>query len=139
MAPLMNLAHFASLALILPALAAPASAGAQQSDPSLLTVERIYGGDEFKAEEVSAQWLKDGSAYTTLEDADGSDGRNIVRHDPATSLSKVIVSAAELTPPGESEPLEIDGYSWSKGIDRQDSLDCSSRYLMKTTSLWLSL
>jgi hypothetical protein len=43
------------------------------ADRSLLTVDRILGKDEFKTQDWGpARWLKDGSAYTTLEVAETS-------------------------------------------------------------------
>ena len=41
------------------------------ADRSLLTVDRIFGKDEFKTQDWGpARWLKDGSGYTTLEVAE---------------------------------------------------------------------
>lgn len=84
-------------------------------DESVLTVDRIYGDSEFKAESSGARWLEDGSAFTTLEDsAEHKDRHDIVRHDPATGDREIIVSAAELIPPGEPSPLKIEDYAWSE-------------------------
>jgi dipeptidyl-peptidase 4 len=89
--------------------------GQLESDDALLTVERIFDGDEFNAKSYAARWLEDTAVFTTLERSDEYDGRkDIVRHDPATGESKVMVAAAELIPAGDSQPLEIEGYSWSK-------------------------
>jgi dipeptidyl-peptidase-4 len=88
---------------------------AAKGDASLLTVERIYASDEFEPETFSGRWLDDGSAYTTLEPAaEKAGGRDIVRCDPRTGKREVLVPAAQLIPPGESSPLAIDGYSFSK-------------------------
>lgn len=84
-------------------------------DESVLTVDRIYGDNEFKSESSGARWLEDGHAFTTLEDsAEHTDRHDIVRHDPATGKKEIIVSAGELIPPGESSPLKIEDYAWSK-------------------------
>ncbi|MFP6700508.1 MAG: S9 family peptidase [Planctomycetaceae bacterium] len=84
-------------------------------DESVLTIDRIYGGDEFKAESLGGRWLEDGSAFTTLEESSEHKGhRDIVRHNPLTGEKQVIVSAAELIPAGESAPLKIENYAWSK-------------------------
>jgi dipeptidyl-peptidase-4 len=84
-------------------------------DESILTIDRIYGGDEFKTKSFGGRWLEDGSAFTTLEPSKEHEGRRgIVRHDPATGDQEIIVSAAELIPAGESTPLKIEGYAWSK-------------------------
>ncbi len=99
------------LALAAFLLAAPLAA-----DESTLTVERIFG-DEFKPKEYSARWLEDSPAFTTLEDStEHKDHKDIVRHEPATGKSRVVVSASELIPADESEPLEIEDYAWSKGL-----------------------
>lgn len=86
-----------------------------QVDESALTVDRIYGGSEFASKSFSGRWLEDGSAFTTLEEsAEHKDHRDIIRHDPATGEKEIMVSAAELIPPGESTPLKIENYAWSK-------------------------
>ena len=88
---------------------------AQQADPALLTVSRIFGSPEFRPEFFGpARWL-DGSSYTTVEDAAAGKGREIVRYDAPTGVRTVLVTAASLTPPGRSEPLAIEDYSWSAG------------------------
>ncbi|HEX9166354.1 MAG TPA: S9 family peptidase [Gemmatimonadales bacterium] len=102
----------ASLALL---AAAVAPLAAQQTDPSLLTVSRIFGTPEFRPESFGpAVWL-DGASYTTVEDAASGPGRDIVRYDAATGARTVLVTAASLTLPGRREPLAIDDYSWSAG------------------------
>ena len=107
------------LALSYGLMAVLASAGtpaAQNADgPSILTVERIFDSNDFKAESFGpARWLKDGSGYTTLEDSEDSDeGKDIVRYDPESGRRHVMVPATRLVPEGESEPLDISGYSWS--------------------------
>lgn len=87
----------------------------QADDPSILTVKRIFDSDDFNGESFGpARWRKDGSGYTTLEDSNDIDkGRDIVRYDPNTGQREILVSAAQLIPRGQSEPLRIDGYTWS--------------------------
>ena len=97
------------------AIAAEPEVDKPKIDESVLTIDRIYGGDEFKAESFGGRWLEDGSAFTTLDESPEHKGhRDIVRHDPATGEKHVIVSAAELIPAGESAPLKIENYAWSK-------------------------
>ena len=101
---------------------AAAPAGAQQAarpDSSLLTVERIFGGTEFRGAAFGpARWLGDGSAYTTLEDApQGRRGREIVRYDSRSGAREVLVPAERLVPPGDTAPLAIEGYEWSADLN----------------------
>lgn len=95
----------------------------KEAEPNIakLSVERIYGGNEFNAKTVSAQWLPvsavSPAAFTTLEDAQsGSAGQDIVRREVDGS-SSIMVSARELTPPGESQPLSVDEYQWSADLN----------------------
>lgn len=86
-----------------------------------LTIDRIYGGNEFNAKTVSAHWLpasaNSPAAFTTLEDAkSGNPGQDIVRHEVDGSAS-IMVSAGELTPPGESRPLTVEEHQWSKDLN----------------------
>jgi len=87
-----------------------------EGSEALLTVKRIYGGDEFKSKSYDARWLDTGAAFTTLEPSEDYEGRHdIVRHDAGSGGQVVMVSAAELIPAGESKPLKIEDYAWSKG------------------------
>jgi len=66
-----------------------------------------------------ARWLKGESFYTTLEPSAKAEGANdIVRYDAATAAREVLVSAAQLTPPGTDKSLAIDGYDWSADMNR---------------------
>ena len=109
----MLLALSYGLTAVLASAGAPAAQNAD--DPSMLTVERIFDSNDFKAESFGpARWLKDGSGYPTLEDSEDSDtGKNIVRYDPESGRRHVMVPATRLVPQGESEPLGISGYAWS--------------------------
>ncbi|HEV2086199.1 MAG TPA: hypothetical protein VGR09_14065, partial [Gemmatimonadales bacterium] len=64
------------LAICVVALFAPLQA--QQSDSTLLSVQRIYGTLEFRSQVFGpARWLGDGSSYTTLEGADSDGEQNL--------------------------------------------------------------
>jgi len=110
--PTPAMTRFSRLLLPLALLATPVAA--QQTDAATLTVPRIFGGTEFRAERFGpAKWLGDGSSYTTLERAADGRGQDIVRYDSETGRRDVLVPASRLTPPGASAPLEIDEYDWS--------------------------
>jgi dipeptidyl-peptidase-4 len=95
--------------LLLEAPAATPPAGVP-ADRSLLTVERIFGKDEFKTQAWGpARWLKDGSGYTTLEkSATHKEAKDIVRYEPETGRREVLAGASDLMPSGGSTPLKID-------------------------------
>jgi dipeptidyl-peptidase 4 len=93
-------------------LAAPAPA--QQADSSLLSVHRIYGTREFRSQSFGpARWLGDGSAYTTLEDAEKERGQNLVRYDSERGAREVLVAARQFIPQGDTLPLQVEDYAWS--------------------------
>jgi dipeptidyl-peptidase-4 len=82
---------------------------------SRLTVERIFKAHEFGEEGASVRWLPEGSGYTTWEDSrETPGGRDLVRHDPSTGRSEVLVAAAHLIPPRENSPLSVHDYALSK-------------------------
>jgi len=96
---------------------------------SSLTLNTIYKDKAFESEKIGRiRWLKDGSGYTSIEDSkatrindankEESIGKDIVIYNPKTLARKVLISAAQLTPKGKDEPLEIDNYLWSD--DRQE-------------------
>jgi dipeptidyl-peptidase-4 len=93
-------------------LAAPAAA--QQTDSTLLSVQRIYGTREFRSQAFGpARWLGNGSAYTTLEAAESDRGQNLVRYDSERGGREVLVAARQLIPQGDSLPLKVEDYAWS--------------------------
>ncbi len=93
----------------------PLSAADQSDDSSKLTIDRIFDANEFELKNFSARWIEGTSAFTTLVEVDTLEKRkNIELYDCLTGQSETIVAAQELLPPGEVEPLKIDGYELSK-------------------------
>jgi dipeptidyl-peptidase-4 len=98
--------------MVLILLTAAHGIAGENEDPSRLTVERIYGRHEFEPDHVSARWQVGDSAYLTLEPSkEPSGGQDLVRNDPASGEKTVLVSAAQLIPPGATKPLTIDDYA----------------------------
>ena len=103
------------------AIALPCSQliAAENDDPRRLTVQRIFGANEFEPEHVSVRWMEAGRGYATLEPSAGPfGGRDIVRHDPKTPAIEVVVSAELLVPPGGNTPLAVDDYVFSADRSR---------------------
>ncbi|MCW8984468.1 MAG: DPP IV N-terminal domain-containing protein, partial [Thermoanaerobaculales bacterium] len=95
---------------------APSLLASEETDPSRLTLERIFEEEEFEVEAFGpARWLKDGSGYTTLEASEeGEEAKEIVRYDPATGERTIVVPVTSLVPAGGEEPLSIEDYLWSE-------------------------
>ena len=106
--------------LALLALAA-GSGRAQQAprpDSTLLSVERIFATTDFRGGSFGpSRWLGDGSSYTTLERVQGDRGQEIVRYDTRTAAREVLVPASRLVPPGDTVPLDVEGYDWSPDLN----------------------
>lgn len=96
-------------------LAAATRAEDAPADPSRLTLDRIFEGDEFKGEDAPVlQWMKRRGGYTTLEKPSGKEaGRDLVWHDPASGKKEILVPAHRFIPPGEEAPLSVEGYAFS--------------------------
>ncbi len=105
-----------AISLILVFAVHAAVAAEEPPDPSQLTLERIFGEEEFEVETFGpARWLEDGSGYTTLESSEEiEEAKEIVRYDPSTGRRSVLVPATSLVPAEGEEPLEIDDYLWSE-------------------------
>jgi dipeptidyl-peptidase-4 len=88
---------------------------AQEVDPSMLTIDRLYKSREFQSGSFGpARWLSDGAAYTTVERSQEVSGsREIVRYDTKTGQRVVLVPAQKLIPSGGDKPLSIEDYHWS--------------------------
>jgi dipeptidyl-peptidase-4 len=88
---------------------------AQTPDSSLLSVDRIFGSNEFAAEPLGdVRWVPGSAAYTRLEPDTALRGATaLVRYDAATGSREVWVPAARLVPAGDSLPLDIEDYALS--------------------------
>ena len=75
-------------------------------------IDRIYDAQEYALPRFGpARWLRDGTAYTTVERAGA--GFDIVRYDAATGARSILISSAQLTPAAGQKPLAIADYVWS--------------------------
>ncbi|MCP5094328.1 MAG: prolyl oligopeptidase family serine peptidase [Chloroflexi bacterium] len=81
---------------------------------SILTLDRLFDGDEFKANAFGpARWL-DETGYTTLEPSPADIKVNeLVRYDTTSGERVVLITAVQLTPPNTDTPLVIKNYEWS--------------------------
>ena len=103
-----------SVALAMSIALVDISAPAQQSDPSLLSLERIFTSQEFTAESFGqARWVDGGAGYTKLEKPAAGGKSDIVRYETATGKRSVLVGADRLVPGGQTAQLDIEDYSWS--------------------------
>jgi dipeptidyl-peptidase-4 len=106
----------ATIVLVLAALRPAASQA--PSDPSLVTVERIYNTRDFQGERFGpVRWLDD-STYTAVEPSPDGRGTQLVRVDAASGRKSVLVDVGSLTPVGDSIPLDIEDYDWSPDHSR---------------------
>ena len=112
---------------LLPVTAVLLSLSAAAAEDLDQRLERVFG-DKKELEEKPfgpARWLGEGARYTTLEPSplakevkdpkEAKEVKDIASYDAESGKREVLVSAAQLTPPGEGQkPLAITDYSWSK-------------------------
>lgn len=106
--------------LILPALllVLPLQAGAKlgdKTDPSRLTLQRIFASADFTGESASsAHWMKKMGGYVTQDSPGKAKGAaDLVHHDPETGKKEVLVEGSDLVPPGGSSPLNIESFEFA--------------------------
>ncbi|MGY8686344.1 MAG: DPP IV N-terminal domain-containing protein, partial [Verrucomicrobiales bacterium] len=87
--------------------------GAPTEDPGILTLDRIFVEKEFKSKSFSVKWREDSEGYTFLKSSD-DEGKEIWQFRPGDKEPTVLVASLELVPVGETAPLSIDGYTFSK-------------------------
>lgn len=86
-------------------------------DESRLTLERIFGKNEFKAKRYAARWEDTGSRYVRWEkSAEG--GQDLIAYRADNAEKTVLLASDELVPPGTTTPLTVDGYQWSKDMSQ---------------------
>src|SRR6185369_12084789 len=83
---------------------------AQQSDPSLLTVDSMF---TYRIRPLGpVQWQTDGSGYLALEPSPSKKNfLDIVRYDVSSGERTVKVSVEKLTPAGATDPLSVEEFS----------------------------
>lgn len=86
-------------------------------DPAKITLDRIFASQEFRGDRVPIiKWLEKG-AYLTLRTADSKqESSDIVRVD-ATGKQETLVAGSQLLPPNAKEPLNVQGFEFSKDLD----------------------
>jgi dipeptidyl-peptidase-4 len=91
------------------------SGAAQQTDPSILTLDRIFASSDFDPQGLGPfRWLKSGDSYTKLEAAgQGKKGRDLVAYDAASGSRRVLVGAERFIPQSAAEPIAVQNYDWS--------------------------
>jgi dipeptidyl-peptidase 4 len=77
-----------------------------------LSVHSIFGTRDFANDLVDLQWMRDGSAYTVLDDTLGQ--TNLYRVDPASGSRTVLLRGEDLVPPGARQPIDIESYRFSR-------------------------
>ena len=95
---------------------------AQTADSSLLTIDRIFNSGEFSGRGFGTpRWLHEGAEYVMMEPSKtGRGGRDIVKYDTETGRREVLIAANRFIPAGDSLPLTLSNYEWSK--DEQELL-----------------
>src|SRR5205814_4249525 len=91
-------------------LAQPLAAQGVQAPP--LTVHSIWGSREYESDLVDVAWMKDGKAYTTLEEG-ASGNTDLYRVDALTGTKQLLVRGADLIGPGGGKPIVIEEYRFS--------------------------
>src|SRR5437867_2418966 len=91
-------------------LAEPLAAQGVQAPP--LSVHAIWGSREYASDLVDVVWMKDGKAYTAVEE-DGSGNTDLYRVDALTGTKQLLVRGADLVPPGGGKPIRIEEYRFA--------------------------
>ena len=107
---------FALIALVVVCGQAFAAESKAPTDPSRLTLARIFTDEEFKEEKAeSIRWSKLNASYFTLDKPkEGKAGKDLVRNEAACSKKTVLASAQSFIPAGAKKPLTIDSFEFSK-------------------------
>ncbi|MEL6253961.1 MAG: DPP IV N-terminal domain-containing protein [Bacteroidota bacterium] len=108
------------LSLILILLIFPLSK-AQENDPALLSLDRIFLHGEFIQRGIGQiQWYKGGEAYTQVVASSEIRGaEDIIKYDTQSGDAETWVSAKDLIPAGSDRPLRIAAY---KGLANESQV-----------------
>ena len=109
----------ASISILVLSAVSFAQQPAPMQDPPKDTITRIFTGEFSERPSPPPRWFDGGQSYIAMEPAAGGHGRDLVKYDAATGKNReLLITAAQLTPEGAKEPLEISALSWSKDNQR---------------------
>jgi dipeptidyl-peptidase-4 len=100
-------------------LAQPAPPAAHPpADPARLTVDRLFGSEEFQTARLGPfVWSKRGASYFTLEAPPPGPGdhagRDLVRHNLVDGGQEVVAPASAFLPRGAKKPLTVEAFTFS--------------------------
>jgi len=76
-----------------------------------LSVERIWGSNEFASSLVTIRWAPDGQSYTHVEASPGA--TDLYQVDAVSGSQERLITGTELVPPGSEAPIRIESYQFS--------------------------
>ncbi len=80
-----------------------------------LKLTDIYKNGTYSAKRYGpVRWMKDNKGYSTLEKNIQFGGNDIIRYEAKSGSKTVLVTSEALIPNGETKPLSISNYQWSK-------------------------
>jgi len=91
-----------------------------QSPATTELLRRAFFEHDFAVKSFGpVRWLNGGSSYTTLEASAGGDKTaDLVRYDASTAQREVLVSAQQLIPANEKNPISIEDYALTPDTNR---------------------
>jgi len=114
-----TLCRFAFFSILMMSAVAFAQQPAPTPETPKDTITRIFTNEFNERPSPPPRWFDGGQSYIAMEPAAGGHGRDVVKYDTATGKNReVLITAAQLTPEGGKEPLEIAALSWSKDNQR---------------------
>ena len=123
----------AMTAFLAPLTAQSPAASQNRSAPDM--IGRIFSSEFSPHFPRAPHWFEGGDTYIAIEPAKaGGPGVEVVKYDTATGKhGEVLISAAQLTPPGASAPLSIADLSWS-GDHKRVLVFTNTRRVWRTDS-----
>ena len=76
-----------------------------------LSVERIWGSNEFASSLVVIRWAPDGQSYTHVEQSSGA--TDLYQVDAVSGSQERLVAGTDLVPQGSAAPIRIESYQFS--------------------------
>ena len=83
----------------------------QQTDAGILGIDDVFSGKHRANFFDGITWRRNGHHFTRIEQ--GENGNEIIQYDAQTAEKEILISSSQLIPPGQTRPLNVEGYEWS--------------------------